>query len=46
MVCKIMWAEGVALRGAEAATGYKVLAKATTEKTYKKKHKEKKTKKS
>ena len=36
MVCRIIWAGGVAPRGLEAATGYEELAIITTKKIYKK----------
>ena len=36
MVCRIIWVDRVAPRGAEAATGYKKLTIVTTKKTCKK----------
>ena len=35
MVYKIIWADGVALRGAEAAVGYEELGIVTTKRTHK-----------
>ena len=36
MVCSIIWADRVALRGTEVAMGYEEIAIVTTKKTYKK----------